>query len=175
MIRGYDMFEKKKSDSIVNKIFCVFLDIDGVLNNESSWCRPYTFDMYNLKIFGCFLNVLKNDVKKKVHIVLTSSWKNSINDKKLFAPLIRVLNKYDIVLSEKTLERMNNSERQEEISDYIKRHFEISEYIILDDDEKLFSNPSDRHIYMTDYKTGLVTRDVNGIIKRVRKKAYTID
>ena len=72
---------------------------------------------------------LKEEERKGIARKVDDKWPDNYHQ-----AIVDALDKYDIVLSEKTLERMNNSERQEEISDYIKRHFEISEYIILDDD-----------------------------------------
>ncbi len=157
------------SDCLNN--FYIFLDIDGVLNNKADWSRPYTFNKYNLNTFDNLLRVLNKQLGRNIHIILTSSWKNSINDKKLFLPLNIILSSYNAIIFEKT-DNTEGKSRQEEIEHYLKQHPEISEYLILDDDEKLYYNISNKHIFLTDYKAGLTADNVKKIIKFVKKGVY---
>ena len=64
--------------------FYIFLDIDGVLNNKADWSRPYTFNKYNLNTFDNLLKVLNKQLGRNIHIILISSWKNSISKKNSF-------------------------------------------------------------------------------------------
>ncbi len=65
---------------------------------------------------------------------------------------------------------VSNKIRQEEIEYYIRRNG-VAEYLILDDDERLFPRPKDVHLYLTDYMTGLTAGDVKKILRM--KKQFT--
>jgi hypothetical protein len=58
--------------------------------------------------------------------------------------------------------------RQEQIEYYIKRN-QVKEYIVLDDDKTLFSNPEKINVFFTNYVNGLTKTDCKAICKMMKK------
>ena len=79
-------------------------------------------------------------------------------------PLNTVLHKYNLGIYDSTVK--SNRTRQEEIEYYIRRNG-VNKYVILDDDASLFPDRSRINIYLTDYKTGLSSREVRAVIKSI--------
>lgn len=143
----------------------IFLDVDGVLNKDSDWKRPFSL---NKECVDNFLRLLEHvsDVK----IVLSSSWRNGIaRDGSRAAhveDLMKALNKTGICTIDKTAIAPDGS-RSKEIEHYLKWH-ESDKFLILDDDPQLFDKGSKTEgLYVTDCKRGLTERDVKGIVKRL--------
>lgn len=148
-----------------NKILYIFLDIDGVLNRKLDWQRMFTFNNACLNNFDSLLGYLCNKQKYTVKIILTSTWRTGFceNNTDIFAPLIQILNKYNLQIDGTTPVTTDKS-RQQEIDYYIRRN-DIHNYIILDDDKMLFDDYSDGQLYFTDCNVGLTEKDVTNIKK----------
>lgn len=126
-----------------------FLDVDGVLNKEADWRKPYTINSTCLENFK---KLLSHD--KQPTIVLSSTWRANLD---IIAQYIKV--------DDVTPNTSGRKTRQEEIEYYIRRN-DIKKYLVLDDDSTLFPNKERLNIYFTDHKNGLTDDDVKKIIKK---------
>jgi len=126
-----------------------FLDVDGVLNKEADWRKPYTI---NAACLENFKKLLSHD--KQPTIVLSSTWRANLD---IIAQYIKV--------DDVTPNTSGRKTRQEEIEYYIRRN-DIKKYLVLDDDSTLFPNKERLNIYFTDHKNGLTNDDVKKIIKK---------
>ncbi len=110
--------------------FALFLDVDGVLNTSST-CQ-HTPSGYvgidnprvevlakSLQMYDCF------------EIILTSDWKEMKEDDDDYLYLVEKLGLYGLHISEKTSVQANN--RGEGIIDFLEKHPEIDDFVILDD------------------------------------------
>lgn len=52
-----------------------FLDVDGVLNRESDWCKPFTVNPICVRNFK---KLLSND--KDSHVILSSTWRQGFTN-----------------------------------------------------------------------------------------------
>lgn len=143
----------------------IFLDIDGVLNCKSDWRNPYTI---NPKCLDTFVKLIKQ--LEDVKIILTSTWRVGFsltgNHSGQIKSLMSNLAANGITISGYT--PVTDKGRQAEIEYYIRRN-NVREYIVLDDDETLFSNPEKINLYLTDYRTGLQDKDIKIIIKQIKR------
>lgn len=150
----------------------IFLDIDGVLNSDE-----YFDKIKNLNIEGIEseidvgkIKLLKNAMDETgARVVLTSSWRYTRNAQKLK----KLLSNYDIYVDSTPF--MQN-ERGLEIKKYLSEHYDIEDYVIVDDeifdsyDEALMkklvkiSNGNGRN-----FGEGLLSKDVDEIINRLGK------
>ena len=141
-----------------------FLDIDGVLNNEKDWSRPFSI---NKACVACFRESLSYD--EEPHIILSSTWRAGITNtgNKLCAGEDQ---KYiaQLGLHIEGATPLSNKTRQEEIEYYIRRN-KVLEYLVIDDDRTLFPRANEMNIYFTNYKTGLVSADVRKIMKLLKR------
>lgn len=148
-----------KKETVNQNTIYIFLDIDGVLNRESDWINPFSLNKECVNSFHALIN--SNNYK----IVLSSSWRNgysNTNESQDGSFINHILESNGIYVSDVT--PTSNKSRQEEIEYYINRH-NISNYIILDDDESLFPNSENLNLYLTDFKSGLTLNDVKKITK----------
>ena len=143
----------------------LFLDIDGVLNRRSDWDKKFYMNPECLQAFDELINKLHK--KYDLRIILSSTWRFAMsNDESdsVLLPLNTVLHKYHLGIYGSTVK--SNKTRQEEIEYYIRRNG-VNKYVILDDDASLFPDRSRINIYLTDYKTGLSSREVRAVIKSI--------
>lgn len=140
-----------------------FLDIDGVLNKESDWRKPFTL---NDSCVSCFAEIIKKD--SSPHIILSSTWRAGYTNKgeKTSDDQFSKLSEYGITIEGTT--PISSKTRQEEIEYYIRKN-SVKDYVILDDDESLFPWPERINLYLTDYKTGLTGKDARTIIRKYLK------
>lgn len=142
----------------------IFLDVDGVLNKESDWKKPFTINESCLVQFAAFVKTMKDP-----RIVLSSTWRAGYANTGAMSEgensLSNKLAKYNLKIVDST--PVSSKTRQEEIEYYIRRHG-ISSYVILDDDKSLFPNPERINLYLINYKTGITESDVKGL-KRLCK------
>ena len=134
----------------------LFLDIDGVLNQLQPW-------HIDTSCVEC-LKILVNKLSTK--IVLTSSWRlgftHNINYcSPQIQKLIKVFNDFSIEIYSKT-PSVNENNRSLEIYNFLESH-KNDDYLILDDDKTLFSNSE--NLYIVNYRTGLIKKDVKKILK----------
>lgn len=149
----------------------IFLDCDGVLNNinytkkcyrknghkpMSMYCTP--FDPYNLK------NLAKLVRKTKANIVLTSTWRL---DKEHIAVLKARLAEYGLRIYDMT--DNINMIKGAEITEWLKQHRDIENYVVIDDEEYNLSNFIDnKHLVIVDSKYGLTFGDRIKAIEKLR-------
>ena len=140
----------------------IFLDCDGVLNNINYTKKCYTknghkpmsmycvpFDPYNLK------NLAKLVRKTKANIVLTSTWRL---DKEHIAVLKARLAEYGLRIYDMT--DNINMIKGAEITEWLKQHKDIENYVVIDDEEYNLSNFIDnKHLVIVDSKYGLTFGD----------------
>ena len=120
-----------------NKRFTLFLDFDGVLNNQkylrfqknNDFTNSEPFDSENIKNLNKLCKIIKFE-----KIVISSSWKKSYPVDELAAMLKLSGFLYSSIVKD-TTENLSNSSatgRSSEIKQYITKH-NIKNYIILDD------------------------------------------
>lgn len=124
-----------------NKSFVVFLDVDGVLNTNTTCQR--TPEGYH-GVDDARVKILANAIAKMGggDIVLTSDWKElqPTNDDYLY--LCSALSKYGLNISAHT-EDEKHRYRGAGIKAYLEKHPEIEEYVILDDHKFDFDDYTD--------------------------------
>ena len=139
----------------------IFLDVDGVLNRESDWKKPFSINEKCLMLFATFVKELKDP-----HIILSSTWRAGYTNTGVMSErgnsLLEKLAGYGLKIEGST--PVSDKTRQEEIEYYIRRH-NITSYIVLDDDESLFPWADHINLYLTDYKSGLAERDIKKLKK----------
>ena len=149
----------------------IFLDVDGVLNNAnytkkcyrknghkpmSMYCVP--FDPYNLK------NLAKIVKKTGAKIVLSSTWR--IYKSHIYVLEAR-LAEYGLRIYDKTDDI--NMIKGAEITEWIKQHRDIENYVVIDDEEYDLSNFIDnKHLVIVDSKYGLTFGDRIKAIEKLR-------
>ncbi len=132
----------------------VFLDVDGVLNNYTTRqvlpAGGIGIDPVNVTN----LNELIDRVN--VDIVLSSTWRLSYSLSSFNRLLERMGFKGQVW--ERTIEIMAAYNRGEEIQEWLDRHPEVTQFVILDDDNDM-AHLID-HLVQTDAKVGLTMEDV---------------
>lgn len=143
-----------------------FLDVDGVLNRESDWKIPFSVNDECVKVFA---EILKSDMDP--HIILSSTWRVGMTNTGVQSnranSLEVALEKYNITIEGATPASANKT-RQDEIEYYVRRNG-IERYIVFDDDESLFNEKNWKHLYLVNYKTGLVKEDIKKIKKFISR------
>lgn len=135
----------------------IFLDIDGVLNQLQ---RDYIDET-------CVANLAVLVHKLNAKIVLSSTWRfGFMHDFSYCTPqiqhLIKVFQSFNLQIWSRTGIKLRT--RSKEIQSYLREH--PDDYIVLDDDASLFSNI--KNLYLVNYKTGLTSKDVKKILKKVK-------
>lgn len=134
----------------------IFLDIDGVLNTAAEWKTPFVLNPRCLQNFQGFLKKMQKNYA--IHIILTSTWKNSfrgnLHSPDYFSPLIRCLNDIGLRVNGLT-QSVEGRSRGEEVLRYAKEH-EIAEKdcLVIDDDRSLFEKDFPVKTIWTDAKKG---------------------
>ena len=102
----------------------IFLDIDGVLNKESDWSKPFSLNSDCIRRF-C--------------------------EKNREARIEAQLDRYGIRIVGKVCD---NRYRDYAVRDYLKEHPSIKEYVVVDDDIKEYSSKDIPHLRLVDSKVG---------------------
>ena len=112
--------------------FVVFLDVDGVLNTETT-CKTAPSGM-QIGVDDARIRILANAMGEcgASGVVLTTTWKNLRAGHENYKYLEDMLLKHGIKILGKTKER-NQSQRGIGIMEYIDRNPEIDEFVIIDD------------------------------------------
>ena len=158
----------------------IFLDIDGVLNSDSSksYCREYIgIDKDKVRRLAAIVSETEAD------IILTSTWKHGWQPKRKYDkfqfPLAKYLDdhmqkKGKLKIKDKTPEMFDESKmRGRSIKAYLALHPEYTSWVVLDD--MVFSDYSKTGIYphlvITDPQTGLTDDDAAAAIKILKQEA----
>lgn len=144
----------------------IFLDIDGVLNNQETF-RNIESGCTTLKEVE--LKSLDDDLVKKfqrilkstpdVKVVLSSSWRGSNESIKSIEE--KVCELYDITPD------IYDALRGEEIQRWLDRHPEVTRYAILDDDDDMLESQLP-NFFKTNFDTGLTDEIADHVIKHFR-------
>lgn len=154
----------------------IFLDIDGVLNilSDSYYTTRFREDGAIKHIeehLTSRLSWLLN--KTRASIVISSSWRLSMND------LQEQMEKegfemWDRVIGRTSISKFEN--RGEEIEDWISKHPEIKNFVVIDDEfvdicgDKFHSSELERRFVQVDFENGLSHKDVLKAIKILEEK-----
>lgn len=160
----------------------IFLDIDGVMNNQLDWMSKVDSKTEQFKFHRMFCDKawqLLSDVCQKTDakVVLSSSWRIGFTNNN---GVIQVKNK-DCELSNKLLEYFNNYNiklagltkdhytlRGLEITEYIGKHLKYGDkWVVIDDEASDIEGiiPSWGLFIKTEFKTGLLQEHCEQIIK----------
>ena len=141
----------------------IFLDVDGVLNSHKYFAKT---DVEEIGIYTNLdktkLGLLKKIIRKtKAKIVLSSSWRlsfddNLIPDDYLGQSLISALKNEGLAIFGKTDDLQND--RYYEIKDWLQKHANVNDFVILDDDDFNWKDLHSQWI-KTSYYIGL-TKDI---------------
>ena len=161
-----------------NKDVLIFLDVDGVLNTTNSRFTKYEVKESNVEALSMLVDMLSKE-GYIVKVVLSSTWRLGYDkDYEQCSPqvqnLITKLASVGVTIYDKT-PIYKDKTRDVEIARYIKgyelKHDNFA-YVVLDDDTSIFNKDDlrDMNFYKVSEKTGLVARDVNGIVKMLRSQ-----
>lgn len=125
-----------------NMKFIIFLDVDGVLNTRTTVQRSP--DGYK-GIDDARVDILAKAIAKYGggEIVLSSDWKKMKTTDDDYMYLVSKLEKYGLHIKEGTIDRYHN--RGEGIQNYLEKHPEVEEFVILDDN--VFDFRDDRNLW----------------------------
>ena len=167
----------------------VFLDFDDVLNDRSRYREAFVIENYLVYdrvsrgkfIDSCleaFTPQAKSVYKKLCEeynpkIVVSSSWANSFAENH-FTYMFRVmelpLNLHEDWMTRRQLDNANN--RYTQILDWLQRHPEVTDYLILDDTESgesLVNSALAKNTVFAKVGVGLVEEDYN-LIKKILER-----
>lgn len=108
----------------------IFLDIDGVLNTRTT--VEHSPDGYT-GIDDARVDILARAIAEYGggDIVLSSDWKDMKKTDDDYIYLLGKLEKYGLCIKDKTIDSYHN--RGEGIQNYLEKHHEVEEFVILDD------------------------------------------
>lgn len=161
-------------------IFYIFLDIDGVLNNEEYWYECYErHKVKGIMSMDCFpfdpkclnnLMILNQELHKKeyeVKIILSSTWRLG---RESTAIVNSRLAEYGMRIASKT--RNLNGDRGQEIKEFLNdyNHPRAKNFLIIDDEVRSISKEfEEKHIIETSYKKGFDEVKLKEAILKVRE------
>ena len=155
-----------------NKNILIFIDVDGVLNTTNSRFTKYEVKESNVEALGMLIK--KGYIVK---VVLSSTWRLGYDkDYKQCSPQVQNLRtklaSVGITIYDKT-PIYKDKTRDVEITRYIKGYelkYDNFTYVILDDDTSVFDKGAleDMIFYKVDEHTGLLQKDVNKIVKKLK-------
>lgn len=159
------------------KVFYIFLDIDGVLNNENYFWK--CFNRHKIKgimSMNCFpfdpkclenLMILNQHIQKigyEVKIILSSTWRlNDIDTAIVNARLAE----YGMRIYAKTISS-NSGNRGLEIKEFLNNN-KHDNFLILDDEIRDIENVFDKiHIICTNFNEGLTYEKMEEALKKIK-------
>lgn len=148
----------------MEKIKVIFLDVDGVLNNNhtkrlTSWTRTTFVDDKHIRRLKHIINATD------ARVVLSSDWRYDREDERYnldFLELRDELLKWKIEFYGFTPE-VGNGHRGTEIDVWLKEHDEVTNFVILDDRKDM--EPHMEHLVQTTLANGLLEEDVEKAIE----------
>lgn len=141
----------------------IFLDIDGVLNNEEHIVKIHNllgeeqyldilrkigelpFDYRSCKLLQEFIK------ETNAEVILSSTWR-------LNPESINIIKRYAGIEIKDITPRLH-SMRGEEIQQYLDNHKEITNYVILDDDSDMLESQKE-HFVKVNNKVGLTIKEI---------------
>ncbi|MFY8188779.1 MAG: HAD domain-containing protein [Flavobacterium sp.] len=153
----------------------VFLDIDGVMVHASPWKVVENQNDGFYKFSPTAVIGLKNIISNtNASIILTTSHKNRFTLKE-WKKIFRNRG-IDVESISKLQTRKIYASRKEEILTWCKRHKEINNFIIIDDDKSLNGLPTEmkEKLILTNSSVGLTQFDAQLAIKMLNKKQRKI-
>lgn len=116
----------------------IFLDVDGVLNNMEFFDRMHKKE--NVNIFqedildkSCIANLKRIVDATSADIVISSTWRKI---PKLMDALSSQIGEFGLTILDRT-EYLYRHERGDEIKEWLDRHQEYTEFVVLDDDSDM--------------------------------------
>ena len=161
----------------------IFLDIDGVLNNENSkTCAPSGCTGIDDKLTSKLAHIIEETDAK---IVLTSDWKIGWESFDIYCSedakyLNRKLKKYGIWISAKTYDDHVYDrffeDRGKGIHKFLEKVQNAESYVVIDDHTFTdFDDEIMEHLVLTDYRDGLTDSDVEKAIEILNKTDNNLD
>ena len=141
----------------------IFLDVDGVLNNDS-WCWDlyYKYGVYvytnNILYEPSLLQLRRIINKTDAKIVVSSAWRKVPS---AYSDLLQWLKRYGMEVYDTT--PYVGGIRGDDIEAWLKEHDDVESYVILDDDDDM-GILYDR-LVRTDFNKGLTKEDADICIK----------
>jgi hypothetical protein len=170
----------------------IFLDIDGVLNSQQYAIRFYdlrkskqTVDVNSWQFIDpdCLERIVRICSETNAKLIISSSWRNydyvnTINNFNKYESLSQLV-PYIIGVTPRSEERVRGKEINYILDNwklctddgYISkfyREFDITDYVILDDDSDMLPKQMD-HFIQTDWTIGITEYQTGEIIKRFTK------
>lgn len=145
----------------------IFLDVDGVLNNDSTRARTP----------NGFVGIMDSKVKliKKIAdetdsiIVLSTDWRCMDYDDPDYIYLEKKLDKQGLCAFDKTPE-LDTFRRGREIFTWLQKHENVESYVVLDDIEFSDFNYYKLNRIITDHRRGITEADAEDAIDILNKK-----
>lgn len=158
-------------------MYYIFLDVDGVLNTENDWKRPFSLNKKCVDNFLLYIGKLRAKNKEELRVILTSSWKTGFNKNGSHAPHIEELMKYflkeQLFITDKTTDF--GDDRGKSVEAYIKQYgISANKYIVFDDDKALFPSSPNLNVYYTNSKTGFTEKDIKKAVPEEKRAWYDI-
>lgn len=170
--KGHNMKDNTNTNTNEDKVKTIFLDIDGVLNNDNT--RVFTKNNFYF-VDDYLLERLKKIVDETgAIIVLSSDWRTGLVDKLVGEDLAEFeekmkefgmeLSGYTPLLDKEKDEfgEYHRCTRGKEIQQYLDEHPEIGDFVIIDD--RFDMKPNMAHLVNTNYHIGLTEKDVDKAI-----------
>ena len=143
----------------------IFLDVDGVLNREDDWQRPFTLNRKYVKAFQDMLRDLKGRYDD-VSVILSSSWRSGWTEGHQPVHLKELCSLLPV--KDVTPQASGGiALRGKEIRHYIKQHPQQGDAIIFDDDARLFTSDDRKElpIIFTNGKKGFTKESAQQAIQ----------
>ena len=143
----------------------VFLDIDGVLNNQEQWGNPYSLNEKCIKAFCDFINGYRGQTE----IILISSWRNGFDTKTRTNSIPQLKNldeklaKYGVRVFDAV--PSNPEKTRFQLIDYYLRRHAYDSYVIVDDDPGEYPEGLPERLCLINEKTGFTAADGKKCLK----------
>lgn len=145
----------------------LFLDIDGVVNNQNNFSpiakrTPYPIDSY------CAFLIGRIQIRTGCEVVLSSSWRH-------YPEAIKIVSDSVVKIFDKTPDHIEwdgvkrfargrewpHELRGDEINAWLQNHQEVTKYAILDDDGDFYD---DQPLFQTSFKEGITDEIAEKVI-----------
>lgn len=150
----------------------LFLDVDGVLNTEADWQRPFTFNTRCVRAFQSSLKELRKHFTE-VSIILSSSWRSGWDPANQPQHIRELCREVPVVgITPQAGASSQKGQRGREIRHYLKMHGTPEALIVLDDDPRLFTNAdrAELSILFINAKHGFTSEDAKRIMVMIKHR-----